>query len=58
MQTTRVSLVHVQVTSQLIKLKAAKLGMQEQMRAEKGAKVHRNKRQSTTRLSQRNSGIW
>ena len=58
MQTTRVSRVHVQVTSRLIKLKAAKLRIQEQTRAEKGAKVQRNRRQSTTLLSWRKSGIW
>ena len=58
MQTTRVSRVHVQVTSRLIKLKAAKLRIQEQTRVEKGAKVRRNRRQSTTLLSWRKSGIW
>ena len=58
MQTTRVSRVHVQVTSRLIKLKAAKLRIQEQTRVEKGAKVQRNRRQSTTLLSWRKSGIW
>ena len=57
MQTTRVSRVHVRVTSRLIKLKAAKVRIQEQTRAEKGAKVQRNKRQSTTRLSHKKSGI-
>ena len=57
-QTTRVSRVHVQVTSRLIKLKAAKLRIQEQTRVEKGAKVQRNRRQSTTLLSWRKSGIW
>ena len=36
MQTTRVSLVHVQVTSRLIKLKAAKLRMQEQTSRKRG----------------------
>ena len=58
MQTIRVSRVHVQVTSRLIKLKAAKLRIQEQTRVEKGAKVQRNRRQSTTLLSWRKSGIW
>ena len=58
MQTTRVSRVHVQVTSRLIKLKAAKLRIQEQTRVEKGTKVQRNRRQSTTLLSWRKSGIW
>ena len=58
MQTTRVSRVHVQVTSRLIKLKAAKLRIQEQTRVEKGAKVRRNRRQSTTLLGWRKSGIW
>ena len=48
---TRVSRVHP---------KAAKLRIlgKGKTRAEKGAKVQRNKRQSTTRLSQRKSGIW
>ena len=58
MQTNRVSRVHVQVASRLIKLKAAKLRIQEQTRVEKGAKVQRNRRQSTTLLSWRKSGIW
>ena len=58
MQTIRVSRVHVQVTSRLIKLKAAKLRIQEQTRVEKGAKVQRNRRQSTTLLSWSKSGIW
>ena len=58
MQTTRVSRVHVQVTSRLIKLKAAKLRIQEQTRVEKGAKVRRNRRQSTTLLSWRKSCVW
>ena len=61
-QITRVSRVHVQVTSRLIKLKAAKLRIQEQTRTEKGAKVQRNKRQNTTRLSfphlRLNTGIY
>ena len=57
-QTNRVSRVHVQVASRLIKLKAAKLRIQEQTRVEKGAKVQRNRRQSTTLLSWRKSGIW
>lgn len=35
MQTTRVSRVHVQVASRLIKFKAAKLRIQEQTRADK-----------------------
>ena len=40
--------------------KAAKMRIQGKgkTRAEKGAKVQRNKRQSTTRLSQSKSGIW
>ena len=42
MQTTRVSRVQTQVTSRLIKLKAAKLRIQKQTRAEKGAKVRKN----------------
>ena len=51
---TRVSRVQVQVqVSRLhvIKLKAAKLRIQEQTRAEKGAKVQRNKRQSMVLIS-------